>query len=383
MIVAAVLVYSFAVALVYSYRLRRAFRWYRWQTAPPLAGNDNKQEKRLPSLSVCIPARNEAHALAQCLEYVLSSDYPKMEIVVFDDGSRDDTSLLIKSFAHAGVRFIPGKPLPDGWVGKTHALNILAEEASGEILVFLDVDTLIAPFSLSHIVAKMQADSLDIVSIVPQRQDTHRASALFSTLRYYWEMILATRQQPASSSSLWLLRRSYLASINGGFSSVKTAAQPERAFAEANMAHQQTWMSTPGLGVYYEKRLSSQLETGQRLAWPLARRNLLSLLLVMSGMLAWVIPVVCMVYGALITNWNMVILSLGVLVVWCGIYWYYAAHAWTHRQFLAFLVWPYVALQDSLNGIVSVVKYATGNVRWKGRSIHANVMNHSYLTIDE
>lgn len=90
-----------------------------------------------PSVSVCIPARNETHAMTQCLERVLASDYEKLEVIVFDDNSADDTSVLVKSFAHAGVRFIPGKKLPEGWLGKNHALEVLAQEASGTYIIFL------------------------------------------------------------------------------------------------------------------------------------------------------------------------------------------------------------------------------------------------------
>ena len=71
------------------------------------------ESQDLPTVSVCISARNETHAMTQCLERIVASDYPKLEVIVLDDGSRDNTSLLIKSFAHAGVRFIEGSSLPD------------------------------------------------------------------------------------------------------------------------------------------------------------------------------------------------------------------------------------------------------------------------------
>ena len=86
----------------------------------------------LPTVSVCIAARNEVHALSQCLERVLQSDYEKLEVLVLDDSSEDDTPHIIKSFAHAGVRFIAGRDIPAGWLGKNHANQTLALEASGD-----------------------------------------------------------------------------------------------------------------------------------------------------------------------------------------------------------------------------------------------------------
>src|ERR1700759_1043342 len=93
--------------------------------------SDSKMLKDLPSVSVCIPARNETHAMSQCLERVIASTYPKLEVIVLDDSSVDDTSVLIKAYAHAGVRFVEGSRLPKGWLGKNHALQGLLHEASG------------------------------------------------------------------------------------------------------------------------------------------------------------------------------------------------------------------------------------------------------------
>src|SRR5688500_11530400 len=89
------------VAIFILWRLWRAFALYRMP-------REIKLRTEMPSVTVCIPARNEMHALAECLERVLASDYEKLEILVFDDSSLDDTPTLIKSFAHEGVRFVPG-----------------------------------------------------------------------------------------------------------------------------------------------------------------------------------------------------------------------------------------------------------------------------------
>ena len=129
-----------------------------------------------PSVSVCIPARNETHAMAQCLERVLASDYKKLEIIVFDDSSTDDTSILVRSFAHAGVRFVPGTALPEGWLGRNHALEVLAREASGTYVVFMDVDTNITPTTISQLVGYMMTENLVMASVLPGRSDTGRAS---------------------------------------------------------------------------------------------------------------------------------------------------------------------------------------------------------------
>ena len=117
--------FSTLAAVVLMARTVQTLRRHRYRAKEHL-------DSEYPSVSVCIAARNETHALAQCLERVLKSDYPKLEILVLDDSSTDDTSLIIKSFASAGVRFIPGAALPSGWLGKNHAYQTLIDEARGD-----------------------------------------------------------------------------------------------------------------------------------------------------------------------------------------------------------------------------------------------------------
>ena len=109
-----------------------------------------------PTVSLCIPARNETHALADCLSSAVASDYPKLEIIVLDDCSQDKTSQIIRSFAHDGVRFISGEVPSDGWLGKNNAYQALATQAKGEYLVFMSVDTRVEKKSISQLISYIQ-----------------------------------------------------------------------------------------------------------------------------------------------------------------------------------------------------------------------------------
>ena len=159
------------------------------QARPPRYTTSIATESELPGVSVCIPARNEAHVLMDCLQKVCASTYQKLEIIVLDDSSADNTSALIKSFASEGVRFVQGKPLQSGWIGKNHALQGLLEQASGTYILFMDVDTRIEPQVVEHTVRSMLSQRLAMVSIVPRREDGWRASIVFSPLRYFWEIL--------------------------------------------------------------------------------------------------------------------------------------------------------------------------------------------------
>ena len=88
------------------------------------------------TVSVVIPARDEEERIAGVLEPLRGE--PVDEVIVVDDESTDATAALAGSL---GARVVPGAPLPEGWKGKTWALEQGLREATGEWIVFLDADT--------------------------------------------------------------------------------------------------------------------------------------------------------------------------------------------------------------------------------------------------
>lgn len=155
----------------------------------------------LPTVTLAIPARNETLALAVCLDAALQSDYQKMEVLVLDDCSYDNTSGLIRSYAHAGVRFIQGEAPSSGWLGKSNAYSQLAKEASGDIILFIGVDTQLQPESVSRLIAYILAHKLDMVSVLPKLDAPFGAASLLQNLRYVWQIILPLRRRRVPVSS--------------------------------------------------------------------------------------------------------------------------------------------------------------------------------------
>ncbi len=95
-------------------------------------------------VSVLVPARNEEKNIKRCLNSLLKQDYPRMEIIVLDDGSRDATYEIAARLSQKDnrLRVIRGKRLKTGWLGKSYACWQLASKAKGSILLFTDADTL-------------------------------------------------------------------------------------------------------------------------------------------------------------------------------------------------------------------------------------------------
>lgn len=103
------------------------------------------------SVSVIVPARNEATTLPTLLDSLGCLDPAPFEIIVIDDESDDDTADVARRHgATTVVRTTPGS----GWLGKTWACHTGANAASGRLLLFLDADTWLAPNALDALVAK-------------------------------------------------------------------------------------------------------------------------------------------------------------------------------------------------------------------------------------
>jgi len=99
-----------------------------------------------PSLSVLVPAYNEEKVIARTIEGLLETEYPKKEIIIIDDGSKDKT-LEIANRYKSKVKVLHKE---NG--GKASALNYGIAFAGGEIIAIVDADTIIGRQGLKQIV---------------------------------------------------------------------------------------------------------------------------------------------------------------------------------------------------------------------------------------
>lgn len=128
-----------------------------------------------PRVSVLVPARSEEATIASCLTNLLAQDHPALEIVVLDDGSTDATAEIVRSFADRGVRLVTGQPLPEGWTGKNWACHQLSQVATGDLLCFVDADTLLAPEAVGAAVGALRDEDAALVSLLPRSGQTSLA----------------------------------------------------------------------------------------------------------------------------------------------------------------------------------------------------------------
>ena len=143
-----------------------------------VSGNRNTHK---PSVSVIIPARNEEHTLINLLNSLSGQLSPQDELIVVDDHSEDRTKAVAEKSA---AKVLESLPTPEGWVGKTWACFQGARIASGEILVFLDADTVLEKDGLKNII-ETYVEKDGTLSIQPYhklRDLYEQLSALFNII---------------------------------------------------------------------------------------------------------------------------------------------------------------------------------------------------------
>ncbi|WP_052807395.1 glycosyltransferase [Risungbinella massiliensis] len=114
-----------------------------------------------PLVSVVIAAYNEEKVIKKTIESVLQSDYAKLEILIINDGSTDQTEQVILNHfgSHPNVHVITKA---NG--GKTAAINLGYQEAMGELIVSIDADTIIATNTINLLVRHFQNPEVAAVS---------------------------------------------------------------------------------------------------------------------------------------------------------------------------------------------------------------------------
>jgi len=152
------------LAAVWTIPVIRAAIHFRHVADLTLPEHEPPHEAKLPPLTIVVPARNEAETIEPAMRSLLCLNYPDYHIIAVNDRSTDSTGEILEKLAasaEAGgrLRVVHVHQLPTGWLGKTHAMWLGAQQprvngaapssgesqAAGDWILFTDADCIFHP----------------------------------------------------------------------------------------------------------------------------------------------------------------------------------------------------------------------------------------------
>lgn len=149
--------------------------WFRGARRVPIlreVAEAGKPIDQYPSVSVVVAARDEEAGVGEALGSVLDQTYPgHLEILAVDDRSADRTGEILAGLASERpdrLRSLKVDRLPDGWLGKNHALYHGVGESEGEWLLFTDADVRFSPDCVREAIQYALNENLDHLTLAPE-----------------------------------------------------------------------------------------------------------------------------------------------------------------------------------------------------------------------
>jgi len=125
------------------------------------------KDTQSPSLTIILSALNEEDVISDALISLIHLDYPSLEIIAINDRSTDKTPEILERMKQdePRLRVYHILELPDGWLGKNHALEFAAQQAQGAWLLFTDADVKMKPDTIRRAMSYVLNHQLDHLTI--------------------------------------------------------------------------------------------------------------------------------------------------------------------------------------------------------------------------
>lgn len=176
-------------------------------------------------VSIVVAARNEERKIRGGVQSLLDQRNLELELVVVDDRSEDRTGEMLDQLSTSDprLRVVHIESLPEGWLGKTHALHLGAAVATSKWILFTDADVVFTPDAIARAVGFAERNGIDHLAVTPELQMPTLGSdlfggtfvLLFSRFSRAWKV-----RDPSSASYIGigafnLLRREVYEAIGG------------------------------------------------------------------------------------------------------------------------------------------------------------------------
>ena len=340
-----------------------------------------------PDVAVIVPARDEAHVIGRTVSALLAQDYPgRYAVVLIDDDSSDGTATVahaaaVTEGAEHRLTIARAAPPPDGWSGKLWALAT-GVERSAEILpgaryiLFTDADIEHHPATLRQLVAKAEAESLDLVSLMallacttPWERLLVPAFVYFFQKLYPFAWVNDPDHHTAAAAGGCVLVRRHALAAAGGIAAISGALIDDCALARLIKRHGAIWLglTATSRGIRPHGGLEDIWAMVARTAFFQLRHSAVLLAAAVAGMVViYTAPPTALAGGLLIRDGSLAGLGLAGCLLMAGAY---GPTLRLYRQPLwAAVFLPVAALLYVAMTIDSAVRHWRGHGgQWKGR----------------
>jgi glycosyltransferase involved in cell wall biosynthesis len=333
-----------------------------------------REPKRWPKVSVVIPACNEADTIERALESRLREGYPNVEYIVVDDRSTDGTGAIIDAIAERAPRVIAlhVKDLPEGWLGKLHAMRVATERATGEFILYSDADVHHEPGTLTRVIAHAEEQGIDHVAVLPSLwSSTFWCDVVMNTflrqlvtVARIWRVADASSKVAVGGGVFNLVRRSALEKA-GGLEPLRLEIADDAALGQMlkwSGAKQAVLNARGFVGLYYYRSVAEAVRGMEKNAFAVLRFSVARAIALASFYLfAELGAVIALAAGGSTAR----LVAGSALVVLFGAQ--TALARWLHRPVLPFLLSPIGGLIMTFALLRStILTLVRGGIDWRG-----------------
>ena len=204
-----------------------------------------------PSVTVIVPARNEADVIARSIGSILGQDYAgDLRVILVDDQSEDGTGAIARALNDTRLTVLDGAPRPSGWTGKLWAMHQGSQNAgASEFVWFTDADITHRPDTLKSLVARAEKDGRVLVSLMARLECRSTAEhflipafVFFFDMLYPFGAVNDPKSPVAAAAGGCMLARRAALEAAGGIAAIRHNLIDDCALARVLKGHGAIWL---------------------------------------------------------------------------------------------------------------------------------------------
>ena len=151
-----------------------------------------------PKVSIVVPAYNEERNIEKCIASIFDSSYPKnkLDIIVVDDGSTDNTLKIIKKYKNVRV-------LKQNHLGKVEALNLGVLKSSHEFILTIDADTTLDKECIRELIRPFSDKSIGATTGNNKVRNHKSLISAFQNIEYHFSNLIRNSFSKVFNNGIW------------------------------------------------------------------------------------------------------------------------------------------------------------------------------------